>query len=59
MEEWKKQQAFQEGLREELEGYDDLKVEINTEEQEKAYANGTLKDPKPDPQENEVDYPEF
>ena len=59
MEEWKKQQAFQEGLREELEGYDDLKVEINTEEQEKAYANGTLKDPKPDPQENDVDYPEF
>lgn len=39
-----KQQAFQEGIKEELEESDDFKVESNTEVQEKAYENDNLKD---------------
>ena len=59
VEEWKKQQAFEEKLKEDLEDYDKLDVQIDTKEQEIAFKKGTLKDPKPDPQEDEVEYPKY
>ena len=55
VENWKKQQAFQESLKEDLEGYDDIKVEIDTKAQEEAYRKGTLKEPKKEPGESKYD----